>query len=84
MICKRFNSEIYVSRHANERMVERAISESLLLDLLETGDIRQKDPTRLWIAKYIAGRTDNLICAAVVLEYKLVVKTVMHHFCWGV
>ena len=27
-------------------------------------------------------RTDNLVCAAVVLEDQLVVKTVMHHFDW--
>ncbi len=28
------------------------------------------------------GRNDNLVCVAVVLEDRLVVKTVMHHFQW--
>ena len=84
MICQRFNLEIYISRHASTRMLERNITESVLLELLETGDIRKKDPSHLWIAKQMKGREDNLICAAVVLEHKLVVKTVMHHFCWEV
>ncbi|RBI65305.1 hypothetical protein DQ400_18830 [Vreelandella sulfidaeris] len=37
---------------------------------------------RLWIAKASMQRTDNLVCAAVVLEDQLIVKTVMHHFEW--
>lgn len=51
-------------------------------ELLETGDTRFKDETRLWIAKAFPKRTDNLVCAAVVLEDQLVVKTLMHHFDW--
>jgi len=39
-----------------------------------------KDALHLWVFKSIAGRDDNLLCAAVVLENVLVVKTVMHHF----
>ena len=30
--------------------------------------------------QYIAGRTDNLVCAVLVLEDAVVVKTVMHEF----
>lgn len=32
-------------------MAERGISEALLLDLIETGEVRYKDAARLWIAK---------------------------------
>lgn len=63
-------------------MAERRIDESELLDLLENGLTRYKDDVRLWIAKEVPSRKDNLVCAAVILEDKLVVKTVMHHFQW--
>ena len=63
-------------------MAKRHISDALLCDLLEKGQTRYKDSKRLWIALNYADRNDNLICAAVVLEEKLVVKTVMHPFCW--
>ena len=61
-------------------MAERSIDEACLLDLIETGETKYKDETRLWIFKSYADRDDNLICAAAVLELVLVIKTVMHHF----
>ena len=82
MHCERFGLEVYSTRHARERMVQRNIAEAEVLVLLEAGDARRKDDLRLWIAKYFSGRTDNLLCLAVVLEDRLVVKTVMHHFSW--
>jgi len=82
MHCERFGLEVYITRHARERMVQRNITEADLSALLETGEARYKDDIRLWIAKYFSGRTDNLICLAVVLEDRLVVKTAMHHFSW--
>lgn len=51
-----------------------------MIDILETGEIRYKDNVRQWIAKNMPERKDNLICAAVALEDRLIVKTVMHHF----
>jgi hypothetical protein len=63
-------------------MAERLIDEALLLDLIETGTLRHKDEARVWLAKRYDVRADNLICAAVVLEEAVVVKTVMHHFQW--
>ncbi|MFP4616435.1 MAG: DUF4258 domain-containing protein [Thiohalospira sp.] len=79
----RFGKEVYVTRHARERMAQRGIAEGELEDLLENGEVRYKDSERLWIAKAFPGRKDNLICAPVALEESLVVKTVMHHFEWG-
>jgi hypothetical protein len=63
-------------------MAQRNMAEAELLALLEAGNARYKDDIRLWIAKYFPGRTDNLLCLAIVLEDRLVVKTVMHHFSW--
>ena len=62
-------------------MAQRAIDETLLLDLIDSGETRYKDAARLWIYKSYPGRDDNLLCVAVVLqEDALVVKTVMHRF----
>jgi len=58
-------------------MRERAITDAMLLDLIETGECREKDRQRLWLFKAFPDRDDNLICAAVVLEKELVIKTVM-------
>jgi len=82
MFSDRFQKPIIVTDHARNRMIDRDISDVLLLDMIETGDIRYSDKTRLWIAKRFAERDDNLLCAAVALETALVVKTVMHHFSW--
>jgi hypothetical protein len=82
MYSKRFNREVHITRHARKRMQQRGLNEAELSELLETGKTRFKDETRLWIAKAFVQRTDNLVCAAVVLEDQLIVKTVMHHFEW--
>ena len=82
MISARFGKLVVITDHARRRMTERAISDSLLLDVIETGEQRFKDATRLWIAKDHAERDDNLLCVVAVLEAAIVVKTVMHHFTW--
>jgi len=82
MDSRRFSRPVTVTDHARQRMAERNVTEERLLDLIDTGEIRHKDASRLWIAKHYPERNDNLLCAAVVLESTLVVKTVMHHFSW--
>ena len=83
MFSERFGKPIVITDHARERMAARAISEALLRDMIETGEVRHMDETRIWIAKHYGDRNDNLLCVAAVLETALVVKTVMHHFLWG-
>ena len=83
MFSARFGKAIVITDHARGRMAARSISEALLQDLIETGEVRYKDEVRLWIAKRYGDRADNLICAAGALENALVIKTVMHHFSWG-
>lgn len=82
MHSQRFERWVTVTRHARERMKQRGISEDELVELIELGELRYKDEVRLWAAKPFENRRDNLICAALVLEEQLVVKTVMHHFDW--
>jgi hypothetical protein len=76
----RFQRNVHLTYHARLRIAERNISEALLLDIIETGTIKHKDAARLWIFKSYPERNDNMLCAAVLLEQALIVKTVMHHF----
>jgi hypothetical protein len=76
----RFQRKIIVTRHARLRMVERAITDVMLVEVIDTGETRYRDDSHLWAFKAFPARDDNLLCAVLVLEDHLVVKTVMHHF----
>lgn len=80
MFSNRFQRPVVLTRHAQERLQERQISVVELLAVVDTGATRYKDATHLWAYKSLAGRSDNLVCAVLVLEDVVVVKTVMHHF----
>lgn len=80
MFSIRFQRPVVVSSHAKIRMTERDISEVMLLEVIDSGDARYKDATHLWAFKEFPERHDNLLCAVLVLEDCVVVKTVMHHF----
>ena len=80
MYSNRFQRPIVISSHARIRMTEREISEAMLLEVIDSGDTRYKDTTHLWAFKEFPERHDNLLCAVLVLEDCMVVKTVMHHF----
>lgn len=80
MFSSRFQRPIVISSHARIRMVERDISEAMLLEVIDSGDTRYKDATHLWAFKEFPERHDNLLCAVLVLEDQVVVKTVLHHF----
>lgn len=62
------------------RMAQRSISAIELLEVIDSGETRFKDDCHLWAFKHLAGRADNLICAVLVLEDAVIVKTVMHDF----
>lgn len=80
MFSSRYQLEVLVTRHARLRMAERQMDEVTLLDLIETGTERRKDEQHFWLFKHYPSRNDNLLCAAVVVQGALVVKTVMHRF----
>ncbi len=80
MFSERFNKEIILTNHAKKRMRERNISGAELLSIIETGNLKFKDETHLWAFKFFENRNDNLICAVLVAENCIVVKTVMFHF----
>lgn len=76
----RFNRSVIITRHAAQRMAERNISDALLLHVIDAGQTRYSDEQRLWVWLDVPGRADNLLCAALVLEEAVIVKTVMHHW----
>ena len=80
MFSNRFQRLVIFSSHAKIRMIERDISEAMLLEVIDSGDTRYKDATHLWAFKEFPDRHDNLLCAVLVLEDRVIVKTVMHHF----
>jgi hypothetical protein len=80
MFSQRFQRSVVISAHARIRMEEREISDTMLLEVIDSGETRYKDTTHLWAFKEFPTRHDNLLCAVLVLEDCVVVKTVMHHF----
>ncbi len=77
---KRFGKDVWLTDHARFSMQRRGIDPATLERVIEGGEIKRRDAGSSWIFMSIAGRTDNLICAAVVEGSTVVVKTVMHHW----
>ena len=68
MISVRFYKQIRITRHATDRMKDRYIDKTQLLDLIETGELKYKDGKCVWVFKTYFERIDNMVCAAVVLD----------------
>lgn len=77
---KRFERPVIVTNHAAQRMAERRFSVELLLEVIDEGSTQYSDSTHLWAWLSVPERDDNLVCAVLVLEAAVVVKTVMHHW----
>ena len=77
MFSQHFKRNIRLIHHVRTRMEKRDISLELLLDLIETGDIRYKSESDLWIYRQYPERVDNMVCTAVVVGQAVIVKTVM-------
>jgi hypothetical protein len=73
----RFNKPIILTHHAIEQMKVRKVTEKILLDLIELGEIQYKDTEHLWIYKPYQNRKDNMLCVAAIERNNLIVKTVM-------
>ena len=70
---QRFGKQVQLTHHALRRM-------ELVKELIETGTVRQKDAEHWWIYQTSDGRSDNLVCAAVLSRQTLIVKTLMTHW----
>ena len=80
MFSQRFQRPVVITAHAASRMRDRDVTDELLLRILDEGGVRYADATHCWAWLDVPERADNLLCAAVVLENAVIVKTVMHHW----
>lgn len=61
-------------------MTERPVTDELLLRILKQGDMRYRDASHLCVWLTVSGRDDNLLCAVLILDDVLIVKTVLHRW----
>ena len=61
-------------------MVERQISLEQVLEIIDSGTIKEAGGLHYWLYKRLPDRTDNLLCVAAVIDNVFVVKTIMHHW----
>ena len=76
----RFGLPVVLTEHAKLRMGEREISQAIVLDIIDTGTLKEAGNSHFWLYKRVDGREDNLLCVAAVIDNVLVVKTIMHHW----
>ncbi len=74
---QRFGKNVWLTTHARKSMVRRGIDDATVEHVIEHGEIKRRDDTHMWVFKRIEGRTDNLICAAVLEQAAIIIKTVM-------
>ena len=76
----RFNLPVILTEHARLRMAERQMDAALILEIIDTGIVKEAGGAHYWLYKHIANRADNLLCVAAVVDNVVVVKTIMHHW----
>lgn len=76
----RFGLPVVLTEHARLRMAERNISDALVLEIIDTGTLKNAGGAHYWLYKHLVERTDNLLCVAAVVDNVVVVKTIMHHW----
>ncbi len=76
----RFNLPVVLTEHAKQRMADRNINADLIIEIIDTGTLKDAGGAHYWLYKHIANRTDNLLCVAAVVDNVVVVKTIMHHW----
>jgi hypothetical protein len=71
--------EVVLTDHAKIQMELRNISSSDLKEVLETGEIKNKDvKNKFWVYKSLKGRRDNLISVSISVESpRLIVITTL-------
>ncbi|MEA1053060.1 DUF4258 domain-containing protein, partial [Lamprobacter modestohalophilus] len=73
----RFSRKVWLTNHAIESMAKRSITLLEVKQLIEEGEYRAKSQADGWIFRHFESRSDNLVCAAVVTEQAIIVKTIM-------
>jgi len=73
----RFAKNVWLTNHAIESMAKREITLPEVKQLIEKGEIQYKDNKHGWVYFAFTHRNDNLICAAIINEQAIIIKTIM-------
>ena len=76
----RFGMPIVLTEHAKLRMAERHMDGALIVDIIDTGTLKNAGRAHYWVYKHFDERDDNLLCVAAVIDNVVVVKTIMHNW----
>ncbi|MEN8180179.1 MAG: DUF4258 domain-containing protein [Pseudomonadota bacterium] len=74
---EKYGKNVWLTNHAIESMAKRKITLPEVKILIESGDYREKNGAHGWIYYEFHGRDDNLVCASVVNEKAIIIKTIM-------
>lgn len=79
MIFRGHRYKVVFTDHAKAQMALRALDESTVLAVIETGEIKEKGAkNKFWVFKSIGDRKDNLVSVAIAIEAPhLIVITAM-------
>ncbi|NMM05173.1 DUF4258 domain-containing protein [Polaromonas sp.] len=80
MHSKRFDLPVVLTEHARVRMAQRNIDAHLILEIIDSGTLKEAGGFHYWLYKHLPDRTDNLLCVAAVIDNVFVVKTILHHW----
>ncbi len=80
MHSSRFNLPVVLTEHARLRMTERNVDSASVLEIIDTGTLKEAGGAHYWLYKHLIDRSDNLLCVAAVIDNAVVVKTIMHHW----
>ena len=81
MVSRRFGKRVWITRHAERRMMERNITAAEVLDVIETGTSKDRGAGHFLVFKHCPYRQDNLLCVALLEGDAVIDKTVIHNFC---
>ncbi len=76
----RFDLPVILTEHAKQRMSDRNISIEMIMEIIDTGILKEAGNCHYWLYKNLPQRADNLLCVAAVVDNVVVVKTIMHHW----
>jgi len=76
----RFKKSVWLTNHAIESMAKRNITLNEVKKLIESGEYTEKKELHGWIYYEFPKRDDDLMCAAVLKDESIIIKTIMIHW----
>jgi len=73
----RFTKNVWLTNHAIEAMAKREVTLPEVKQLIEEGNTQYKDEKQGWVYFEFIHRNDNLVCAAIVNDQAVIIKTIM-------